>query len=173
MTDPRKQNLADALAAMSGGPAATPSAGERGARAAPRTPVGAAPSAPRPDPTQGADDAATVPPPDPSVFAPRHTGQALRRARALRQKRTFVPILLTLGLLLPALGSLKWLMPDTPFATWPTPLVLALPAGGVCLLVVAILNMLQVKSMLLEDAAAAAATTVAAARGLTQEPARS
>ena len=69
--------------------------------------------------------------------------------RDVRTRRTLIPVLLTLGVMLPAVGSLKWLTAaESPFAQWPTALVALLMAAGVILLLFAVINMWQVKSML-------------------------
>jgi hypothetical protein len=153
MANPDKQRLADALSAMTGG-APQPAAQRPGARPAASpaaTPLTRAAS-------QVDDDASVAPAPDPSQLGRVHSGASSAFESSLRMKRTLIPILLTLGVMLPITGSLKWLAPrDSAFAAWSSGLALAILAVGVCMLGIAVANMLQVKHML----------TTAAARGLT------
>lgn len=84
--------------------------------------------------------------PDASVFAPKRSTCDLIEERRIHTRRTMIPILLTCGVLMPAVGSLKWLMDDgSPFAAWPAwpPVVLA--ACGLVLLALAVANMVQVR----------------------------
>src|SRR5437773_12097493 len=91
-----KDELADALAGMSG----------------PRNPAESAG-------IQSDDDVVAAPSPDASVFAPRHSTAELLTQRRLRAQRTAIPVMLTCGLLLPAIGTLKWLAAgDSVFAQW-------------------------------------------------------
>jgi hypothetical protein len=84
------------------------------------------------------------------------TSSARRRARqrqalldSLSVRRTLIPILLTLGLLMPALGGAWFLLPaESPFKQSGSELPLAMLGIGPVFLVVAILNMLQVRSAL-------------------------
>ncbi len=69
--------------------------------------------------------------------------------RSLRNKRTLIPIMLTLGVLLPAIATLKWILAeDSPFAALPLGAVMALLAIGAVLQALAILNMLHVRHLL-------------------------
>jgi hypothetical protein len=61
-------------------------------------------------------------------------------------RRTIIPILLTLGVLLPALGSLPFIATaDSPFAAVQPPVAITFIAIGVILLLAAMVNMIQVK----------------------------
>jgi hypothetical protein len=125
--NPSKSEVADALASM-------------------RT-VSDAPAADAPIVEQIASAAA----PTRSITTPRHLNRSrdAAAARTLQTRRTMIPILLTLGVLLPIVGSLKWLSaPESPFAQWPASLVLILIAAGVVLLILAAINMSQVNSTL-------------------------
>jgi hypothetical protein len=131
MPDPKKEQLANALAAMGAG-----SAGGD-AYAEPPAARGLAP-----------DDTA-APAPDPSVFAPKRATREIVADRQLHTKRTLIPILLTTGVLFPAVGSLKWTLgPDSPFAAWSVVTAAALITTGAVLLALAVFNMLQVRDML-------------------------
>jgi hypothetical protein len=97
------------------------------------------------------DDAVIVPAPEPEVFAPHApkvpTGPGGIRSLAFR--RTVIPILLTCGVLLIGIGSLRWLGgPDSIFVDMSIPLSAALCGCGFFLFLVAVLNMLQVKGEL-------------------------
>src|SRR4051812_21694136 len=116
MADSRQHDPADALAAMTGDGGAGDEAEMRGG---------------------GGDDPnlSGAPAPDASVFAPRRSTRDLIAERRIHNRRTLIPILLTCGVLMPAVGSLKWLRgPESPFATWPIWAPLALIACGVLLL---------------------------------------
>jgi hypothetical protein len=90
-----------------------------------------------------------APAPDASVFAPRCSTRDLIAERRIHNRRTLIPILLTCGVLMPAVGSLKWLRgPESAFATWPIWAPLLLVACGVLLLLLAIANMVQVRHMM-------------------------
>jgi hypothetical protein len=122
-----KDDLADALARMSGD-ASSPSA------------------VPRPE----EDEVLSTPPPNPRVFAPKRSTRALVEDRALEARRTVIPILLTCGVLLPVVGSLKWLAGDeSPFGAWSVWVPIVLGVLGLAILALAVLNMLQVREMLL------------------------
>ena len=121
-----RDDAADALAAMTGG--------------AVRNDVEAPP---------GGDEMLAAPPPDPSVFAPKHSTRDLLAERRIHHRRTLIPILLTCGVLMPAVGSLKWARgPDSPFSSWPiwAPVVLSL--CGVVMLALAVVNMMQVRRLM-------------------------
>ena len=132
MTSPDKDHIADALDAMSQGPArhsqAPPDVQTAGSNATSNEPLVA---------------------PDRSVFAPKVRAADLLAEQRLRAQRTVIPILLTCGLLLPAVGSLKWLAgEDTVFAQWSVALPVALGVGGILLLCVAAIKMLHVRDAL-------------------------
>jgi hypothetical protein len=131
-----RDNLADALAAMSGS--------EPSDAAAPPQPARIEPLASTIDDAD--DDVVAAPAPDASVFAPkRRTADLLLESR-LHNQRTAIPVLLTCGVLLPAIGSLKWLAPrDSVFAQWDATVPLILGIAGVLLLAVAVMNMLHVR----------------------------
>ena len=97
------------------------------------------------------DDAVIVPAPEPEVFAP-HAPTAPAGPggiRSLAFRRTVIPILLTCGVLLIGIGSLRWVGgPDSVFAETSIPLSATLCGTGCFLLIIAVLNMLQVKSEL-------------------------
>ena len=135
MTDRKKQEIADALAAMSAAAGAAASAGN---------------DAPPPDiqPAEterdlAARSEAVVPPPRVSAaILAAHT----RLEHSIYVKRTLIPILLTLGLLLPSIASLKWLMPpDSPFAAWQPRYAFIVIAVSPFLLFTAALNMMSVR----------------------------
>ncbi len=103
------------------------------------------------------DDAVIVPAPEPGVFAPHAPSPRVASGpggiRSLAFRRTVIPILLTCGVLLIGIGSLRWLGgPESIFADMSIPLSATLCGCGFFLLLVAVLNMLQVKGEL--DAAA-------------------
>ena len=103
------------------------------------------------DMSAGGDDSniSGAPAPDASVFAPRRSTRDLIAERRIHNRRTLIPILLTCGVLMPAVGSLKWLRgPESPFATWPTWAPLVLVGCGVLLLLLAVANMVQVREMM-------------------------
>src|SRR4051812_41409650 len=78
------------------------------------------------------DDAVAAPAPDAAVFAPRQSTAALVARQRLEHKRTLIPVLLTSGVLLPAIGSLKWLAGrDTWFADMELWVPLVMSAAGV------------------------------------------
>jgi hypothetical protein len=136
MTDSREDDPADALAAMAGG------AGDGDAYA-------------DTDERTGDDDEIlAAPAPDPSVFAPRRPTRDLIAERRIHNRRTLIPILLTCGVLMPAVGALKWLRgPESPFAAWPMWVPLLLLGCGVVLLLLAAANMMQVRQMMSSEPA--------------------
>src|SRR5438128_29153 len=105
MKDGRNKQAADALAAMTGG----------------QNPASSEPESATDEETSA--DASEV---NPNVLGRvRHFGPS-PLDRSIRAKRTMIPILLTLGFLLPVVAALKWLMPlDSPFAAWPPAAVFA------------------------------------------------
>jgi hypothetical protein len=131
----QKDQLADALAAMSAGNPSAPANIE---------PTGAS------APDAGAREMSIgAPAPDRSVFAPKFRTADLLAQQRLNTQRTAIPILLTCGVLLPAIGSLKWLAgADSVFAHWDIVLPIVLAVAGVLLLVVAVINMLHVRDAL-------------------------
>jgi len=133
---PERDKLADALAAMSGGPEVTP---QEPARIEPVAPADA----------DNDDDEVAAPAPDASVFAPRRRTADLLLESRLHNQRTAIPVLLTCGVLLPLIGSFKWLGPrDSIFAQWDIWMPVILGIAGVLLLVVAVINMLHVRDAL-------------------------
>jgi hypothetical protein len=127
-----RDKLADALSAMSRGQAATP----------PAEPA-------RVDSFEQPDDLVAAPAPDASVFAPKRRTADLVAERRLHNQRTAIPIMLTCGVLLQAIGAFKWLAPrDSIFAQWDVTMPLILSGVGVLLLVVAGINMLHVRDAL-------------------------
>jgi hypothetical protein len=88
---------------------------------------------------------------------PRHRPAASVVAsvsHSLAFKRTIIPILLTLGVLLPATASLKWVVgAGSPLSLLPSTVVIACCVVGAALLGVAGLNMLQVRDELARAAA--------------------
>jgi hypothetical protein len=126
MAKSQKDLAAEALAAMTGG-------------------------APAPEPADAEfdqqDETLAAPAPDASVFAPRQRTTDLIAQRQLDAYRTAIPILLTLGILFPAIGSLPWLAPEgSPFADWGLWVSIVLFAAGAGLLSVAALNMIHVRN---------------------------
>ena len=133
MADSREHDPADALAAMTGGGGGGEAgdADERGGG------------------DDDDDDMVAAPAPDASVFAPRRSMRDLVAERRIHNRRTLIPILLTCGLLMPAVGALKWLRgPDSPFSAWPVWAPLLLVGCGVVLLLLAVVNMMQVRGMM-------------------------
>ena len=126
MAETPRDDAADARAAMTGG----------AVRTAVEAPI-------------GGDFSVAAPAPDPSVFAPKRSTRDLVLERRIHNRRTLIPILLTCGVLMPAVGSLKWLRgADSPFATWPTWAPVVLSLCGLVLLVLAFANMTQVRHMM-------------------------
>ena len=129
MAKSQKDLAAEALAAMTGS-------------SPPPDPVGEMSYAPT-------DDSVAAPAPDVSVFAPRHRTADLVAQRQLDAYQTAIPILLTLGVIFPTVGSLKWLAGESsPFAecdTWVSVVFLLMGAG---LLAVGVINMLHVRNVL-------------------------
>jgi hypothetical protein len=105
------------------------------------------------------DDAVIVPAPDADVFAPHaapkesSAGRSIGLPRSHEFRRTVIPILLTCGVLLIGIGALRWIGgAESVFSDMSTSLCAALCGVGAFLLIVAALNMLQVKSELAEAA---------------------
>ena len=128
MAKSEKDRAAEALAAMTGG----------GHQPEP------------PDSSSAPDDEIlAAPAPDASVFAPKRRTTDLIAQKQLDAYRTAIPILLTLGVLFPAIGLLKWLAPDgSPFADWDTWVSIVLFVASPILLTVAIVNMRYVRHRL-------------------------
>lgn len=97
-------------------------------------------------------DAVIVPAPDAQVFAPKPASARPARpsiTRSLGFRRTIIPILLTCGVLLLGIGLLKWIAgADSLFSDMALSLSAVLCVSGAFLLLVAVLNMLQVKAEL-------------------------
>lgn len=69
--------------------------------------------------------------------------------RAINMRRTFIPVLLTLGLLLPSVATLKYLTnPESPFRSWSNTHVLLLAAVGLVSFILAIINIMEVQNLL-------------------------
>jgi len=131
MAHSRKDDPADALAAMTSG-----AAGGGGVNDDPAA-------------SASSDDIVAAPAPDASVFAPRRPTRDLVADRQIHNRRTLIPILLTCGVLMPAVGALKWVRgPESPFSAWPVWAPIALGACGVVLLLLAVANMMQVRQMM-------------------------
>ena len=146
MADPYKQKLADALAGMTSGQ--VPAEPEPDRTAASSSEFASSGPASASAQTGFDDDAAVAPRPDPQKLG-RHLVEHTRHESSLRAKRTLIPILLTLGVLLPVMASLKWLSsPESAFAEWSSGLALAMLVAGLVILAAAIANMLSVKHML-------------------------
>ena len=118
----------------------------------------ARPPAPRPaveaprTPPRSDDDTAIVPPPDARVFASGYAAQASRRGdrTGLFGRRTMIPVLLTCGVMLPALAAMWFgLDDDSPLKfggeKW---LPITLIGVGSVMLALAVIDMLQVRHML-------------------------
>src|SRR5688572_5109177 len=126
-----KDQLADALASMRSG------SDELAEPAVEQTPADVA------------DDQTIAPPPQVSSFIHKKPVATEALDRAIRTRRTLIPVLLTLGVMLPIVGSLKWLSaPESPFSAWPRQAVWLLIVVGKLLLITAVVNMLQVKVMM-------------------------
>jgi len=94
-------------------------------------------------------DAVIVPAPDAEVFAPKATPKVMKTSltRSLGFRRTIIPILLTSGVLLLGIGSLKWVAgSNSLFSDMNLMFVGTLCGSGAFLLIVAVLNMLQVRA---------------------------
>jgi hypothetical protein len=134
MAKSEKDLAAEALAAMTGG-TAPPESSE-----IPFQPL---------DEQDEHDEHLAAPAPDASVFAPKRRTTDLLAQQRLESYRTTIPILLTLGVLFPAIGLLKWLAPEgSPFADWDTWVSIVLFVASPILLTVAIVNMRYVRHQL-------------------------
>ena len=131
MAEPREHDPADALAAMTAGGAAFPADAARG------------------DDENEDDVLLAAPPPDTTALATGRATHELITGRQIRTRRTLIPILLTCGVLMPAVASLKWLRgAESPFAAWPLWPPVVLTGCGLILLALAVLNMLQVRHLM-------------------------
>jgi hypothetical protein len=166
MTQRSNDEIADALRGLTSGEPAppAPAAGSAGAgrqrAAAPLTPGVSRPAAPAgaphpgtPDLTTGIqpideDDAVVVPAAPLSALGP-HARPAVRRhsrsaASAQKFRQTIIPILVTLGALMFVTAALKYVVhPDAPLAALPGWVALVLVGGGVVLMLLAVINMIQ------------------------------
>jgi len=102
------------------------------------------------------DDLVPVPPPAADVFLPRSPAPrpfSGSRLRWLELKRTLIPVLLSGGVMLAVLGCL-WFMtePDSPFRDSGIWLPWTLLGTGLGLFVVGLLNALQVRHLLKQQA---------------------
>ena len=98
------------------------------------------------------DDTIAIPAPPPEVFAPRPTAAAKKRTPAqagIELRRTLIPILLTFGVSLPIIGA-WWFTrgPESPIRAAGLALPITMFVVGAVLLLLAVLNMLQVRAML-------------------------
>ena len=106
------------------------------------------------------DDSVTVPAPPleylghrPAAHAPSARMQIMQ-ARSLEGKRTAIPVLLTAGMLFIIAGTLKFLVgPESPLYDFPIWMPLVLFGLSIPMLTLAALNMLQVRSIMAEQAA--------------------
>lgn len=139
-----------------GKPAARPVSAEPAPNARRPAPAGplrpSAPAVPTPAPvcdTEVVDDDDRVIVPAPSVDVFMHHGSASARRSAKRGsslRQTFIPILLTSGFILMALGVLRFVWPgDNPLASIPPWLVAILFGFALALWGLAAMNMLAVK----------------------------
>ena len=124
--------------------------------AVPQMPAPTAPAEqPQPEFAVNDDDLALIPgpteeftPAGPSVAVQRTT-ERRRTQRSMSLRRTFIPILLTLGVMLIAAAFLRsHVSADAPLSTVPRWLGVAGYAVGASLLAVAAINMLQVRAAL-------------------------
>jgi hypothetical protein len=93
------------------------------------------------------DDTVIVPAPDLSVFQPRVRTRVQRRPvyRTMRFRRTLIPVLMTCGLLLPAVAVWSLLDENAVLADANPTLAVVLSVTGVILLVAWALNVLHVR----------------------------
>jgi hypothetical protein len=102
------------------------------------------------------DDSVIVPAPDPSAFAHKPKPKASTEARAkiakkkqLEFRRTLIPVLLTMGVLMFIFASLRFVLGvDSPLTRLPVFLPIILIFGGCTLITFAVINMLSVKAEL-------------------------
>ena len=98
------------------------------------------------------DDTLNLPAPTPDMLAHRRTAPAAPRrapiARTATFKQSLIPILLTLGILLPALAFWSFALgEESPISAAPG-IAIALIATGVIMLIFALITMFQVKHQL-------------------------
>ncbi len=103
------------------------------------------------------DDRMVAPAPSPEVFAPKALSPRPVHGSILKTlafRRTSIPVLLTLGLVLLIVGSLKFLRdPESPFAALSLWLVLTVMVMGLILIGLGVFNMILVKQQLEAKAA--------------------
>lgn len=125
--------------------------------ARPATPTAAPVTQPVPAPSESQivdDDAVIVPAPDASVFLhkPQYAPKTKRQpfGQSIHFRQTLIPILLTAGFIMVSLGALHfiWTGENNPLTDLPGWLLGVLLGFGALLWVLAIANMLSVKSAL-------------------------
>ena len=98
------------------------------------------------------DDAMMAPAPDASAFIKSAASRAVKRKPTSDLKQTLVPILLTSGLMLCVMGSLKFFLgEESPYSALPTWVIGMMYGLGGVLLILAMFTMLQVKDQLTRD----------------------
>lgn len=98
------------------------------------------------------DDRVIAPAPDQSVLLRKRAPIKNAAAQSIHLRRTLIPILLTLGIVLPTAGLLKWVMgAGSAFAGMPTALTFGLLVAGPCFIALAAVNMSQVKHALASE----------------------
>src|SRR4051812_13957761 len=141
MAQHERDDLADALAAMSSGqsPPTTARATQRAASAPAQAPEELASST--------HEQLTSYPQSAPTPLAAQRPKPALSQvlAQSLEYKRTLIPILLTFGVLLPLLGVLPWFLSDSLIGEMPKWAIVCSFLTGALLLALAIANMVQVK----------------------------
>jgi len=161
MPDRSKEELARALEELAGGQFAEagpqarpavprsvrPTQPSSSASSRPATPQLARPATPHAQPPAD-DDAVIVPPPPLSAFLHYRSGRTAGRL-GLTLRRTFIPVLLTCGVILFVLGALPRCLPvDNPLSQMPHWLSFILWGAGAFVLAMAAVNMLAVKHLL-------------------------
>ena len=167
--DAEKRRLADALDRMTGQPPLEEPQAPSSSNTTPPDPPSQKPG-PRVRPafptltTSDAEsqavnaDRVIMPAVTPDYLLAKHRAAAARTApppmhQSLRVRRTIVPILLTLGLLLPLLGALWFLTDDdSPFRALNIAVPISLIAVGVILFILAILNIVHLAHVLRSNA---------------------
>src|SRR5438046_2285680 len=129
MAQSQREDWADALASMSSQPSAA---------SAPRTDAQKLPSIPESSISSAAPARSTLAPPRKNL--PFH--------QSIEYKRTLIPILLTCGVLLPALSLLPVIAPESVMGGMPAWVIVCAALAGVILLALAAMNMMQVKHQL-------------------------
>ena len=98
---------------------------------------------------RGVSDSPQTPPQPRHETTRRRAVKSVALDRAIKTRQTLIPVLLTLGVMLPLVGSLKWWSsPESPFRAWSETPVLLLIAIGVVSLMMAVMNMIQVRDLL-------------------------